>query len=503
MSVRNRIQDFLLLAITISFAPISTFLLAVNYFYLCIFPWVSVRRGLRKTRGFEPKTILLSGVNTPQGLRLARAFHDTGHDVIGLDHEPGGLPVPLRFSKAVHKFHASKVTLVDDMSNEYVNFLTETIETDHVDLWLNCVTSADPFLEAEVKEIIEQTTKCRCFALSRDTASHFTTRDTFLSYIHSLGLPVPEVHQVKSRDELHKVLNRSHGRRKFLLHAPTREEANNSRARTPLPRRTLSQTYNLVSRIDITQSSPLRLEQDTNGLEKYSTFAIIVKGQVKAFVASYSAENSSVHLLDPKSALNQSMLRFVSLFAENHGHSFNIHLGIDFCVEEWVTASGVVKTILPVGISNHVQTNTLLFQGIAGSLQLTGAYLACLQPDDPMDKKEAEAVSLRAHHDLRVDISMPESKSTGVYSFGQMVSQLAIRPLAQLFMLRNTPKGFLRSLIFLVDCLFQWTDDSYSINDPMPFWWFYKVYVPLGIIMNLIGRNSGDTRPNIQRLTWS
>ncbi|KEF58426.1 uncharacterized protein A1O9_06352 [Exophiala aquamarina CBS 119918] len=484
MIVRNVTKNLVLVAIIISFAPISTFLLAANYFYLCCFPRSSVRRRLRKTPGFEPKTILLSGINTPQGLCLARAFYDTGHNVIGVDGEPGGIPVPPRFSKTVHKFYVLNMTLADGMTNEYVRRLTETIENEGVDLWVNCATGANPSLEAQVKAKIEQTTKCRCFALSPDNASRFTTRETFLSYMHSLGLPVPEVHQVRSRDELHKVLNKSLGRRKYLLHAP--KEPNHCRARTPLPRRTLSQTYNLVSRIDISQSSPWRLEQDTGELEKYSTFGIIVHGQVKAFAASFSTADSSIHLLDPQSALSQSMLRFVSSFAESQGSGFSIHLGIDFCVEDWVTVTGVVKTILPVEISNQAHKNTLLFQGMSGSVQLTRAYLACLQPVGSLGKKEEGLTSLHPHHDALEDPFMPESKIVSVYNFGELVSRLAVGPLTGLLTLRNTPKAFSRNLVLLVNRLFLWTDDSYSINDPVPFWWHYQVYVPFGIIKNIV-----------------
>lgn len=501
MSVRNRFQDILLLAITVSFAPVSICLLLVNYLYLSLFPRRSIRRRLRTNRGFVPKTVLLTGVNTPQGLRLARAFHDTGHNVIGLDYEPGGLPIPPRLSKAVHTFYAFKLSSVEGRRSEYVNFVTEIIEKEHADLWLNCITSADPLLEAQAKKMVEQTTTCRCFSLSPDDAPCFTTRETLLSYMQSLGLPIPEVHQVRSRDELHKVLNRSHGQRKYLLHALTKEEANNSRVRTPLPKRTLSQTYNSISRIDITQSSPWTLEQDTDDLEKYSTFAIIVKGQIKAFVASYTMDNSSFQPLDPHSALNQSMLRFVSSLVTSQGRNLTIHLNLDFRVEEWVTATGVVTTILPVEVSSQADANILLFQGIAGSVQLTRAYLDCLQSADSRDKNVTDLLpSSYVHYGPGDDISLPEFKPTGVYSFGETVFKLTVTPLKEILTLNITPQGFLKSLLCLVDRLLHWTNDSYSIDDPMPFWWFYQVYVPLGIIMGFIRENFTFSRPDIKQL---
>ncbi|KAK5053124.1 hypothetical protein LTR84_002098 [Exophiala bonariae] len=499
MAVRIRSWDLPLLAIAVTILPISTFLLVVNYLYICLFPRHSIRRRLRTTRGFGPRTVLLTGVNTPQGLRLAGAFHDTGHNVIGLDYE-SGLPTPARFSRAVHRFYPLRVPSVEGRRSEYVNHVTEIVEKERVDLWLNCITNADPDLESQVRTRIERITTCRCFALSLDDAPCFARKDKLLSYMQSLGLPVPEVHQVRSRDELHKVLNRSHGQRKYLLHATTKQEANNSRIRARLPRRTLSQTYNLVSRINITQSSPWVLEQDTDEMEKYSTFAITVRGEIKAFVASYSTDNSSFQLLDPDSALSQSMLRFVSSLVKSQGCNLTIHLNMDFRVEEWVTATGVVKTILPVDVSTQADVNTLLFRGIAGSAQLTRAYLACLQSADPKENPTTDVASSYPYYVSDDGVSFPVFETFGVYNFGQMVHTLAVTPLRHLLTFKVGPRSFLKSLASLVDRLLHWTNDSYSIDDPLPFWWYHQVCVPLEILIRVITGPSTFDRPDIKPL---
>ena len=500
MAVRIRSRDIFLLGLAITIVPISTLLLVINSLYIYLLPRHTIRRRLRATQGFVPKTILLTGINTPQGLRLARAFHDTGHNVIGLDYEPAGLPTPPRLSKAVHKFYALRVSSVDGRRSEYINYVTEIVEKEHVDLWLNCITNADPKLESQVRMRIEQKATCCCFALSLDAAPCFASRDNLLSYMKSLGLPVPEVHQVRSRDELHKVLNRSHGQRKYLLHAPTKEEANNSKTRTHLPRRTLSQTYSMVSRINITQSSPWMLEQDTDDMEKYSTFAIIVKGEIRAFVASYSTDKSSFQLLDPSYALNQSMLRFVSSLVRSQGHDLTIHLNIDFRVEEWVTATGVVKTILPVDVSTQVDANVLLFRGLAGSVQLTRAYLACLQSANPKDSTVADLASSYPHHVPASDVSLPEFEIAGVYNFGQLTHTLAVMPLQNLLAFQASPRSFLKSLASVVDRFVYWTNDLYSIDDPLAFWWLHQVYIPLEIIISsIMGRSTFD-RPDVQPL---
>ena len=243
------------------------------------------------------------------------------------------------------------------------------------------------------------------------------------------------------------------------------------------------------------------MEQDTRELEKYSALGVIVRGQVKAFVASFSTDDSSFELLDPKCALNQAMLRFVSSFVESQGLDFNTHLVIDFCVEDWVTATGVVKTILPVDISIQGHRNILLYQGISGSVQLTRAYLAYLQPADSPAKQEYGVKLSDTDHESPEKPVIPESKVARIYNFGEMVSQLVLKPLIGLLALRNTPKASLRTLVLLVDRLLHWTDDLYSIKDPVPFWWFHQVQVPLGIIMNVIRGSSVSSHPHKQQWT--
>lgn len=153
-----------------------------------------------------------------------------------------------------------------------------------------------------------------------------------------------------------------------------------------------------------------------------------------------------------------------------------------------MTITGVVKTILPVEISNQARKYTLLFQGVSGSVQLTRAYLACLQPHDPSGKREADVISSCTNHEALDNMFIPRSKIARVYNFGEIVSQLAVRPLTEPLTLSNIPKGFLRNSVLLVDRLLHCTDDSYAINDPVPFWWLYQVYVPLAIIMGIIRR---------------
>src|ERR1700742_4193238 len=160
------LQCLFLACVAATCLPLSTYLLFLNYLYISLFPRNPVRERLQKVPGFQSRTIFITGVNTPQGLRLARAFHDTGHKVIGGDCEPGGFPLHVRFSNALNRFYRPPSEAHREAA--YIEILVQIIEEEHADLWINCRSSACPRIEAQARNIIEQSTKCQCFALRLD-----------------------------------------------------------------------------------------------------------------------------------------------------------------------------------------------------------------------------------------------------------------------------------------------------------------------------------------------
>ncbi|OAP55397.1 hypothetical protein AYL99_10370 [Fonsecaea erecta] len=492
MPLMVSIQYLLFAFLAAACLPVSTLLLIFNL--LCIAPsaWVSVHQRLKKVPGFRSRTILITGINTPHGLRLARAFHSTGHKVVGADYEPDGFPIHVRFSNALSRFYGLPPQSDDSRQVAYIACLVRIIQEEQAELWVNCTSSVDPSTEAHARSAIEQSNQCQCFALRVDNVPYFATKEAFLLYAASQGLPVPETYHVRSRDEVHNVLNKARGRRKYLLHNVDQNGLHASSSRTVLPRRTLSQTYNTVSQMAITSTAPWKLEQDVNGLERYQTFAIIVRGSLRAFVASRSTLPGCYQLLDPKSALSMSMLRFVHTFARNQGRDFTTHLGIDFCVEEQVTESGVAQIILPVQVCVQAQPAAQLFQGLGGSVQLTRAYLESLAVNELNTDKQMTRPGLAAtQHSLQDDVEMPDSKISGTYCFGQDLVQLCFEPLFGLITLRIGIIDYIRHLTQFFNHLICWEDDLYSFQDPVPFWWSYQVYIPLRFVTNAVAWTRG------------
>ncbi|KIV83059.1 hypothetical protein PV11_05119 [Exophiala sideris] len=485
-SILKNLQHLCFILLTLACIPLSTPLLVLNYICASVLSRTLIRRQPRKTKS-RPlfKTVLLTGINTPQGLRLARAFHEDGHRVVGADYEPNGIPIPVRFSKTLSKFHRMPSNSGETRALNYVKNLLQIIKQERVDVWINCTSTSDPGLEGQARALIEKTTKCRCFALTVDDALGLATRDAFLTLAKSMGLPVPEVYQVESRDEVHNVLHKSHGRRKYLLYSPGHPGVTVSSVRTLLPRRSLSQTYNTLALIPIKKASSWRLEQITDDLPKYSTFSVIVDGSVTAFAASQATQAGYYEAANPESALTKSMLQYMQTFAAKQGRDFNTHLGIDFCVEEQVTDTGIVQNILPVEVSVQSQTAMLLFQGFKGSDDLCQAYLSSMSGGTKNGNGSVHP-DLSFNDPSHSEVVMPSRTTSGVYSFGQDLLRLGYAPLIRLLTLESSSVDVFNHWMLLLCHLVYWQDDAYDFQDPVPFWWSYQVYLPFRLLMAVI-----------------
>jgi len=247
----------------------------------------------------------------------------------------------------------------------------------------------------------------------------------------------------------------------------------------------MSQTYDTISRIAIANTTPWKLEQDINGLERYATFAIVVRGVLKAFVASYLDDPRCYRVLEPTSALSRSMLRFVHTFALKQRPDFTSHLGIEFCVDEQVTESGVVTTILPVKISVHSQAAMQLFHGMDGSIQLSRAYLSCFTPSEVNGEKRmtrpAPAI-LQQQESLPDDVAIPDTQLRGIYYFPQDLVHLFFEPLYDFVTFRISMLQCLHQIMQFLTHLMVWQDGVYDFQDPLPFWLSYQVHLPLRLI---------------------
>ena len=206
----------LLLLLSICTLPTTTlilFLSRLTRFSPLVRPF-RLRNRLYRSRRFQPRKVLVTGAGTPHGLRIARAFYETGHDVIGADFVRRGLPSQALFSRCIRKFHNLRVPSQYLGAGLYVRDVVEVIEREKPDLWISCADSTliSAGDDAQISELVKRgSISCTCFTVSAAVLRAIDNREALYEHTQTLGLPTPEVVEVRSRHELHTVLHRNNG----------------------------------------------------------------------------------------------------------------------------------------------------------------------------------------------------------------------------------------------------------------------------------------------------
>ena len=476
-------KDVSLVLVSLSCLPLSTSVLFFSYALRLFINYNGERKRLRRLPTFYPKTILVTGVGMAKGLRIARAFYLTGHRVLGADFEPNGVPVCGRFSRALGKFYRLRKPSAEEGAAAYIAGLVDIVKREKVDLWVSCSGVASAIEDGQAMEVLERKTSCKCIQFDAKTTETLHEKDTFIQFTESLGLPVPETHQVTSRDAVHQVLHKAKGSKKYIMKTVGMDDASRGDIRTLLPRRTLSQTYSHISTLQINQDLPWVLQQFVNG-EEYCTHAIVVNGKVKLFVSCPSAELlMHYRALPESSSLNKAMRNFTEGFAMKAGPGFTGHLSFDFLIEESVTERGVEKNILPIECNPRAHTAVVLFEGQRGSEEMVNAYLSVLEP--PMKETLGKSNGV-FYEDGNLSMKAKNSRPS-VYWVGHDLVDLVLLPFCQLIILRLGIGQFLTHLQTFLEHVLFWKEGMYEIWDPMPWWWLYHVYWPGMFLDALLG----------------
>ena len=179
------------------------------------------------------------------------------------------------------------------------------------------------------------------------------------------------MHAVQSRAAIHQILNEANGNKQYVMKPARRNRSSGVNLRTVLPRRTLSQTYQDVSRIKVSKEEPWILQQYITG-EEYHTCSIVADGDVKAFVACPAPQlPPDYHSLPTNTGIGKAMLNFTQAFVAKAGSNYTGHLSFKFRVEETATESGIRLNILPVACNPQVNTTMVLFAGTKGTVDLS------------------------------------------------------------------------------------------------------------------------------------
>lgn len=412
-----------------------------------------------------------------KGLKIARAFYETGHRVIGADFEPYGIPVNGRFSKALTKFYRLQKPSSQHGAALYISDLVDIVRREKVDLWISCSGVASAVEDGQAKEILERRTNCKCIQFDVAMTSTLHEKDSFIRYTEKIGLPTPETHEVTSRAAVHNVLQEG-GRRKkqYILKSVGMDDSSREAAPVPLPSRTLSQTYNYVSAAKITPKSPFVLQQFIRG-EEYCTHAVVVDGEVKVFTSCPSLELlMHYQALPPDSGLSRAMLSFTKEFAAKSGPNFTGHLSFDFLVDEVIENHRLERRILPIECNPRAHTANVLFQGRDSAEAMVNGYLTALAPNrNGNGKLLSNGVA---------DEQIAYAKSfNGFYWVGHDLVSLVLHPLLLLLQFRIGIRQFLQSCVTFLNHVLFWKDGTYETWDPLPWWWLYHIYWPGQFLM--------------------
>ena len=417
---------------------------------------------MRNSTSFRPKTVLVTGLGMAKGLTLARLFYEAGHDVIGADFEPYGVPVSGRFSKSLKKFYTLPKPNDQDGSAYYIQDLLRIIRTETVGIWVSCSGVASAVEDGQAKEVVERQTDCKAIQFDVKTTAMLHEKHTFIQKTKSLGLPTPETYDVTSRAAVHRVL---HGttKKKYIMKSVGVDDASRGDM-TILPRRTVSETYSHVSNIPISSDKPWVLQQYIQGKE-YCTHALVVNGEVKAFVACPSLELlMHYEALSTESALSQAMFRFTEEFVSRSGGGITGHLSFDFLAEETATEKGVETVLQPIECNPRAHTAVVLFNGLGH--EMSQAYMSAF-------KLEVNGNGVSHEHQIVSPKEPPK-----YYWVGHDLVTLVLWPVVQVFLGKMKVIEFVTGCSTFLQHLLFWKEGTYAVWDPLPWWWLYHVYWP-------------------------
>jgi len=477
--LEHRLQNLALIALGLACIPLDTFVLfwsfVVNYAFHSQVE--DHRTAARRKVPFRPKTILVTGVGMTKGLALARSFYQAGHDVIGADFEPNGTKVCGRVSRSLKKFVPLRKPDQKLGSAPYIQGLLDIVAKEKVDLWVSCSGVASAVEDGEAKEIMERRTSCKAIQFGIQTTQTLHEKHSFIDHTRGLGLTVPETHTITSRAAIDAALRDAPEGRQYIMKTIGMDDANRGDM-TLLPKPTPAETAKHLDRLGISEKSCWILQQYIKGRE-FCTHALVIKGQVKVFVACPSAELlMHYEALPADSRLSQEMLNFTKTHAATGGSSFTGHLSFDFLVEDeqlsnLSNASDTAVTLYPIECNPRAHTAVALFNGTTA---MADAYLSLLD-EHPAAPSYADVT---ANGTTDEHVVTPKYSDVRYYWIGHDLINMIVLPLLSLLTLQRDSSitAVLKGVDAFADRLLFWKDGTYELWDPLPWWWLYHVYWP-------------------------
>ena len=454
-------QNASLIILSLLFLPTN---LAILFFsYVCrLIPGSFLLRRRKTLPSHQRRTVLITGVSSAKGLGIARMFYLSGHRVLGADFQADNVPVIGTFSRALSACYLLHKPKPDSIGvSSYISNFLYLIEGEKIDLWINCSPATVAIEDSLAAEKVEHATKCKVIQFNSEITKSLRENHTFLEKSKSVGLPLPKSHQIISTETLSEILEKAGDSQYILKNAS--EDSLTQNDTTLLPRPTSQETAQHLSTLEISDQSPWTLQQHISGTE-YCTHALVIRGQVEAFLAWPLAKDSKHYqILPADSALSEAMLKFTQDHAAGLGDSASGHLSFNFSVDESASKEGVEQSLFP--IECHPEAQTAIISLSKESEAITQACLSVLSPRRGQSKKQP---------------LLATSSTENIYFLGLDLITLLIQPLLHVLTGSLPLKSFLHDVAILLDHVIShaWKEAVYEIWDPLPFFWLYQVYWP-------------------------
>ncbi|KAH6972809.1 hypothetical protein BKA56DRAFT_555690 [Ilyonectria sp. MPI-CAGE-AT-0026] len=468
-------KNLLLLVLSLLFLPLNTSL------FLLVSIWQAVLPAKHKHNCHtdelataSPKTILVTGINMSKGLAIARMFKRSGHRVIGADWHRLSLG---KISSAIDAYYAvPRPSELSDMNldDPYAEKMLEIVLKEDIDLWISVSDVNSALQDAAVKERVEAESKAKAIQFGVEWTRTLHNKESFMDHTRNIGLRILDFGTVKSRKELIQFLEdrgsleKQSGGRQYLIKPCGVDDV--ARFDMPLlPLESKEATLLRIQQIPF-QTTPQTLflaQEFIEGLE-FCTHALVIRGQVRAFVACPSAAVLTHYTALPSdSPISQAMENFTKRQAVAGGESFTGHLSFDFMLKAARPAEKDKMEIYAIECNPRVHTAIVLFNRTP---QLVEEYLSALSPSDGPSCSPPLT---------------PESPAQ-YYWVGQDMVEQVIHPLyCWIFAGTISVSQVCQSTTMFSKRLVYWKDGTWDTSDILPFWWLYHVYWPLHFIRYL------------------
>lgn len=485
--------------VSVAFLPLDNTILVVvylaNYAGTLSCPANALRRRRQALQDvhFYPKTILVSGVNTPHGLAVARSWYLHGHRVVGADVITDDHPTP----PSGESMSTALTVCYRIPQSQYVSRLLDIVQREKVDLWIPCSSETSAADDAVAKEVLESRTPCKCVHLDPELARRFSDPDLFAQFLAEKDLPVVERHQVQSRDSIHKILHRSPSK-VFRLRKPAagpgsvRSNSSDDDLLI-LPKRTLSLTYSQVSEVPISKDNPWVLQQQTR-LGEFRAELLVVRGQVKAIRVLRSGGDS--HGQGPSrldGGLATAIHKLMDQLATKGGPRMTTHLTVQLHVDEQFEANSVRYVVHIAGCTLGASAVAHLLQD-GGSTSLITGYLSLLSP--------CTTTSLcREGGDRSQEEAQKQEEEEGPSIHTEKTRRFSLYRMVRSYDVRRVLPALYPACEHLddwahceADRLLFWNNWRFSPFDPLPWWWHVHVQQPLEEVGSLLGGETPKTK---------